>query len=101
MLKRIDQRDEYQIIKLLIDYKKLVNYQTFYIFVNYENEYIYRIIFEKNQIKQIFNVERQNNKCSHENFNHNNRLITKFIQFSSTIEIIFKLVVASINNKID
>ena len=56
-LKRIDQRDEYQIIKFSIDYKKFVDYRAFDIFVNYENEYIYRIIIEKNEIKRIFNVE--------------------------------------------
>ena len=55
--KRINQRDEYQIIKLLIDYKKFVDHRVLDIFVNYENEYIYRMIIEKNKIKRIFNVE--------------------------------------------
>ena len=61
-LKRIDQRNEYQIIKFSIDYKKFIDYQVFNIFMNYENEHIYRIIIEKNEIKRIFNVEWQNNK---------------------------------------
>ena len=56
-LKRIDQRDEYQIIKFSIDYKKFVDYRALDIFVNYENEHIYRMIIEKNEIKRIFNVE--------------------------------------------
>ena len=56
-LKRIDQRDEYQIIKFLIDYRKFVDYRAFDIFVNYKNEHIYRMIIEKNEIKRIFNVE--------------------------------------------
>ena len=47
LLKRIDQRNEYQIIKLSINYKKFVDYQALDIFVIYENEHIYRIIIEK------------------------------------------------------
>ena len=43
--------------KSSIDYKKIVNYQVFNIFENYENEYIYSIIIEKNEIERIFNVE--------------------------------------------
>ena len=79
LFQRIDQRDEYWIIKLSIDYKKFVDYRIFNIFVNYENEYIYRMIIEKNEIKRIFNVEWQNNKHSHENLNYNDRSITKFL----------------------
>ena len=56
-LRRINQRDEYQIIKFLIDYKKFIDYRALDIFVNYKNEHIYRMIIEKNEIKRIFNVE--------------------------------------------
>ena len=99
--KRIDQRDEYQIMKFLTSYKKFVDYQALDIFVNYKNEYIYRMIIEKNEIKRIFNVEWQNNKRSYENLNHNDRSITKFLQFSSIIEITFAISFAFVKNNID
>ena len=40
----IDQKNEYQIIKSSIKYKKFVNYRERDVLINYENEYIYRLI---------------------------------------------------------
>ena len=43
-LRRINQLNEYQVIKLQTDYIKFVTYKTFNILVKYENKHIYRVI---------------------------------------------------------
>ena len=57
MFRRIDQKNEYQIIKSVINYKKFDDYKTFDVLINYEKKHIYKIIIEKNKIKRCFNVK--------------------------------------------
>ena len=57
----IDQKNEYQIIKFNINYKKFDDYKISNVLINYKNEYIYRIIIETKKFKKCFNVEWYDN----------------------------------------
>ena len=59
--RRIGQRDEYQVIKPAIGYKKFDDHKASGVLISYEKEHIYRIIIEKSKIKRCFNVKWYNN----------------------------------------
>ena len=55
--RRINQKNEYQIIKFNTNYKKFDDYKILNVLINYKNEHIYRIIIETKKFKKCFNVE--------------------------------------------
>ena len=55
--RRINQLNEYQVIKSQISYIKFVIYKAFDMLIKYENKHIYHVITQNNKIKQCFNVE--------------------------------------------
>ena len=55
--RRIDQKNEYQIIKFNTNYKKFDNYKISNVLINYKNEHIYQIIIETKKFKKCFNVK--------------------------------------------
>ena len=64
--RRIDQRNEYQIIKFNTSYKKFDDHKILSVLINYKNEHIYQVIIESKKFKKCFNVEWYNsfNKTS-------------------------------------
>ena len=53
----IDQKNEYQVFKSQTNYRKFNNYKASNVLINYKEKHIYKIIIEKNKIKQYFNVK--------------------------------------------
>ena len=84
--RRINQKDEYQIIKFSTSYKKFDDYKVSNVLINYKNEHIYRVIIKAKKFKRCFNVEWYDSfsKMSFQNSQSSSQALKSFQAFQST-----------------